>query len=223
MATDAVKSTSLTNLDSTPIAQNNAAFGAPARRVMADDMCTTTATGLQSVGSYYKLVRIPSGATIKSVRVWSDKALDAKATTPTLALDFDLVFSDSTDDGTPTFLQGLIPQSTNSGTTTTIATYSSPNIIFGNLAVSITSVQTGGIGGGNTAALGPVEILTNGSRTNYSLTNLLQQPLWQTFGFTDGRGYASDPGGYYDLMAYVTTGAATGVAATIYAQVEYDI
>lgn len=225
MATDAVKSQSITALDSTPIQPISAGQGAPGRRVVVDDFCATTVTGLQSTGSYYKLCRIPTGAIIKSVKVYSDKALDAIASAPTLGLDFNLAFSDSTDDGTPSFLQGLVPQTGTGATTTTFATYSSPNILFGTIVVSTTAVQSGGKGGGNTAALGPLELLLNGSRTNYPLseTGLPQAPLWQIFNYTDGRGNPADPGGYMDLVAYVSTAAATGVAANIYAQVEYVI
>lgn len=218
MATDAIKSQSITNLDATPIVPNSSAQGAPGRRVVVDDFCATTVTGLQSTGSYYKLVRIPTGAIIKSVRVFSDKALDAKASAPTLGLDFNLAFSDSTDDGTPTYLQGLVPQTGTGATTTTFATYSSPNIIFGTVAIS-----TAAGGGGNTASLGPTELLLNGSRTNYPLSSLIPEPLWQIFNYTDGRSNVADPGGYMDLVAYVSTAAATGAAATIYAQVEYVI
>lgn len=218
MATDAVKSTSLTNLDATPIQVMPPAQGGISRWSIVDDYATTTVTGLQSTGSYYKLVRIPSGAIVKRVTVWSDKALDAKASAPTLGLDFNIVFSDSTDDGTPSFLQGGVPQTGTGATTTTLATYSSPNILFGTL---VTSTAAGG--GGNTAALGPTELLMNGSRTNYPLTSLVNEPLWQLFNYTDGRSNPADPGGYFDLVAYVSTAAATGVAANIYVQVIYGI
>lgn len=223
MATDAVKSQSITSLDSTPIVPVSAGQGGPAKRTVVDDFAATTVTGLQSTGSYYKLCRIPSGAIVKSVKVWSDKALDSIASAPTLGLDFNIAFSDSTDDGTPNALQGLVPQTGTGGTTTTFATYSSPNILFGTIVVNTTSVQKGNVGGGGTAALGPVELLLNGSRTNYPLSSLASMPLWQLFNYTDGRSNVADPGGYFDLVAYVSTAAQTGVAANIYAQIEYAV
>ena len=223
MATDAAKSQSITSLDATPIVPVSAGQGGPGRRVVTDDFAAMTATGLQSTGSYYKLVRIKSSAIVKSVKVWTDKAPDAGATGPTLGLDFNLAFSDSTDDGTPSFLQGLIPQTGTGATTTTFATYSSPNIIFGTVVVSTTSVQKGGVGGGGTAVFGPVELLFNGSRTNYPMSAMTAAPLWQIFNYTDGRSNVADPGGYFDLVAYVSTAAQTGQAANIYAQVEYAI
>ncbi len=223
MASDALKSQSITSLDATPIVPVSAGQGGPGRRVVVDDLCATTATGLQSTGSYYKLVRVPSGAIVKSVKIWSDKALDSIASAPTLGFDFNLAFSDSTDDGTPSFLQGLIPQTGTAATTTTFATYSSPNIIFGSVTVSTTNSQKGGVGGGGTAGFGPVELLFNGSRTNYPMSSIASMPLWQIFNYTDGRSNVADPGGYFDLVAYVSTAAATGVVGNLYAQVEYSI
>lgn len=225
MAIDQAKSQSITSLDSVPIVPVSSGQGGPGRRIVVDDAAGTTATGLQSVGSFYKLVRVPSGAIIKSVKVWSDKALDAIASAPTLGLDFNIAFSDSADDGTPTFLQGLIPQTGTAATTTTFTTYSSPNILFGTVVVNTTGVQKGNVGGAGTQGFGPVELLFNGSRTNYPATALISQPLWQIFNYTDGRSNVADPGGYFDLVAYVSTAAATGATGTanIYAQVEYAI
>jgi hypothetical protein len=212
MANDTVKSASLTNLDATPYLASNAGQGATGRKVEVDDYCAATAAGLQSSGSYYKLVRIPTGALVKSVTLFTDKAPDA-ASAKTVAFDLNLIFSDSVDDGTPTYLQGLIPTSANTGGTTTIASYSSPNKIYG------TVIETS-----NTTAFGPIDEVFNGLGANYSLTGgFMNLPLWQIFGFTDGRGYASDPGGYFDLMAYVATGATTGQACNIYAKVEFSI
>lgn len=223
MATDAAKSQSITSLDATPIVPVSAGQGGPGRRVVTDDYCATTATGLQSTGSYYRIARIKTGAVVKSVKVWSDKALDAIASAPTLQLDFNLAFSDSVDDGTPSWLTAGIPQTGTGATVTTLATYSSPNIIFGSVTVNTTSVQKGNVGGGGTAVFGPVELLFNGSRTNYPMSSIASMPLWQIFNFTDGRGNVADPGGYMDLVAYVATAAATGVVGNLYAQVEYAI
>lgn len=232
MAIDTVKSQSIIALDSIPIQPVTAGQGGPGRRVFVQDFCATTVTGLQSTGSYYKLVRVPTGAIITDVWVYSDVALDAKASAPTLGLDFNIAFSDSTGgsfgfgDGTPTFLQGLVPQIGTGATTTTFTTYSSPNILFGTLVVTTIAVKAGGgVGGGNAAALGPVELLFNGSRTNYPIseTGLPMAPLWQIFNYTDGRGNAADPGGYFDIVAYVSTAAATGVAGNLFIQVEYVI
>lgn len=210
MANDTVKSASLTNLDATPLVINNAGQGAVGRKIMVDDFCTATAAGLQSTGSYYKIARIPTFALVKSVKIATDAGPNLNGA---LALDLNLVFSDSTDDGTPAFLQGLIPTSGNTGVTTTISAYSSPNKIFGTWKPSAAAT-----------AISLTEFLTNGLGSAYSFTGgFTNLPLFQLFGFTDGRGQPSDPGGYFDLMAFVITGATTGGASNIYAQVEYVI
>lgn len=211
MANDTVKSPSLTNEDTSPLVINNAGQGNVGRVIQVDDYCAATAAGLQSSGSYYKLVRLPTFALIKEVVLFTDAGPNLSGAA--LALDLDLIFSDSTVDGTPVFLQGLIPQSGNTGTTTTIAAYTTPNKIFGTVKPTATA-----------AAFGPTEETFNGLGANYSFTGGFQNlPLFQLFGFTDGRGYPSDPGGFFDLMAYVATGATTGGAANIYARVRYVI
>lgn len=212
MANDTVKSNSIVNLDATPGLDSNAGQGAAGRSVIIDDFCAATAAGLQSAGSTYKLVRIPTGALVKSVTLFTDKAPDA-ASAKTVAFDLNLIFSDDTNDGTPTYLQGLIPTSANTGGTTTVASYSSPNKIYG------TVIETA-----NTAAFGPIDEVFNGLGSNYTLTGgFTNLPLFQLFGFTDGRGNPADPGGFFDLMAYVATGATTGQACNIYAKVNYVI
>jgi hypothetical protein len=212
MANDAVKSASITNLDTVPIIVNNAGQGQSGRRITVDDYCTVTAAGIGSSLSYYKIVRVPTGALVKSVWLASDAALDASST-KTLALDVSWIFSDSTDDGTPTWLQGLIPQSGNTGTTTTIIGYTSPNRMYGRATLL-----------SNTLPLAPVDITFSGLGTNYAFTSgFMNKPLYELFGFTDGRGKISDPGGYFDLLLFVATGAATGAAGNIYASVTYVI
>jgi hypothetical protein len=210
MANDTVKSQSLTYLDTVPIIESNAGNGAAARLVEVDDYCTATAAGLASSGSYYKLLRLPSFALVKSVILATDSGPNLNGS---LCLDLNMIFSDSADDGTPAFLQGLIPTNANTGGTTTIASYSSPNKIFGLWKPSASA-----------SAINFTEFMLNGLGTSYAFTsNFIYYPLFQLFGFTDARGIASDPGGYFDLMAYVSTGATTGGACNIYAKVRYAI
>lgn len=211
MANDTVKSASITNLDAAPLVISNAGQGAVGRLITVDDYAAATAAGLQSSGSYYKLIRLPSFAIVKSVLMGADAGPNLSGSA--LALDLNLIFSDSTDDGTPTFLQGLIPTSANTGGTTTLASYSSPNKIYGTWKPSASS-----------ALIEPAEFIFNGVGANYSFTGgFVNQPLFQLFGFTDGRGQPADPGGFFDLLAYVATGATTGGACNLYARVSYVI
>jgi hypothetical protein len=210
MANDTVKSTSLTNLDATPLLINNGGQGQVAFAGQVEDFCAATAAGLQSAGSYYKLVRVPSFALIKEVTVATDSGPNLAGA---LAIDLNWIFSDSTDDGTPTWLQGLIPTSANTGGTTTIASYSSPNKMYGTWKPSASA-----------SAVTPTEETFNGLGSAYSFTGgFMNLPLFQLFGFTDGRGQPADPGGFFDLMAYVATGATTGGACNIYARVRYAV
>lgn len=212
MAKDSVKSASITNLDATPIVFNNAGGGRPARTFVVDDFCAATAAGVASAGSTYRPIRVPTGSLVDSVTLFTDAALDA-ASAKTLALDVSWIFSDSTDDGTPVPLQGLIPTSANTGGTTSIASYSSPNKMYG------TVIETS-----NTLPYGPTNVVFNGLGANYSFTGgFMNKPLYELFGFTDGRGNPSDPGGYFDLLVYVATAATTGAAGNIYAKVSYKV
>jgi hypothetical protein len=71
------------------------------------------------------------------------------------------------------------------------------------------------------AALGPTDEVFNGIGTTYNFKGITQQPLYNTFGFTDGRGSPADPNGYFDLFVYVNTPATTGQACNIYGRVSY--
>lgn len=119
MATEALKSTSITNFD-TP-QTNTTGAGADGRVRCVNDVATSTA-GVTS-GSTYRLCRFPTNAKVKKVLLTCD------AQGATGAIDIDIAHSDSTTDGTPASLQGTIPQIS-----------SADNKLFGS-AVTITSAQ----------------------------------------------------------------------------------
>jgi hypothetical protein len=208
-----VKSTSIGNLDATPFyLYPTAGAGARQQVFSIDDYAAVTAVGIASAGSYYRLLRIPTNSIIKTLAIFTSTALDTNASN-TLTFDIGLAFSDSTIDGTNPSLQGLIPTTANDGaTTTTFGSYSSPNKIFG----GITTTQLG-----HTAALAPTQVEFNGLTSGYTMAKIMSQPLWQIFGFVDGRGMPCDPGGFFDVYAYATAGAATGAAGTLGARATY--
>jgi hypothetical protein len=210
MAADVGKSVAITGLDATPYTPQTAGQGAPDRLKIQDDVVAATATGLGTAKSSYRLCRIPTGAHIKSVLLATDVALDSG--THALVFDINLAFSDSTIDGTPANVQGLIPTTANTGATTTLATYSSPNIMFGTINNTSASVR-----------FARTDVTFNGSNTNYPMTTITLQPLWQTFGFLDGRGNPIDPNGYFDLFLVNSTVAGTGAAGNIYGRIEYTV
>ena len=75
----------------------------------------------------------------------------------------------------------------------------------------------------HTTAVTSGNLVFNGIGSTYNFLGISMQPLWQTFGFTDGRGNPADPGGFFDILLYVSTGAATGVAGNLYCQLTYTV
>lgn len=222
MPAEQVKSLSITNLDSVPRIPVTATQGAGARLTVTDDQAAATANGLQSTKSFYRLIRVPTGAIIKSFVVATDAGLDSGS--HALVMDFNIAWADVADTkycplafqlGTLGLAatEAVIPTTANDGlTTTTIAAYSAPNKLFGSVTISSAG-----------AAYGPTELLLNGVTATYTMFKITQQPLWQTFGFLDGRGNPVDPGGFFDIIAYVSTAAGTGVAGNIYAKLSYAV
>ena len=211
MPAEQVKSLAITNADANPVVNNNTGSGAQARLRSVDGIVACAATPLQSAKSVYRICRFPTMAVLKSVAVATDTALDTGS--HALTFDFNICFSDSTTDGTPAaFLpasagEAVIPTTAKDGSTmTTVAAYSSPNLIFGQVNNTSASVR-----------LALTEILLQGTIANYSFLALTQQPIWQALGFT------ADPGGNFDLLAYVSTGAGTGAAGNLYGRVAFAL
>jgi len=195
-------SAAITNLDAQPLVPLTEGEGAPARLKQIDDFITTVAA--DGVGSTYRLARFPVEAKVKTVKAYiGDVDSNASAT---WTGDYNVSFSDSTIDGTNPNLQGLIPKSTNNGTTTTVAAYSSPNNLFGTHAASNSG-----------AVQASVDITYGGA---YLPANK-QTPLWSYFGFTNNAGVAQSPGGFFDILIYVSAAAATGHAGNLGVQVDY--
>lgn len=210
MAAEQVKSLAITNADANPVVVNTAGAGARALLRSVDGIVACAAVPLASAKSVYRICRFPTLARLKSVIVATDVALDSG--THALVFDFNICFSDSTTDGTPSaFLpasagEAVIPTTAKDGTTmTTVAAYASPNLIFGTVNNTSASVR-----------LAQTELLFQGTIANYSFLALTQQPIWQALGF------ASDPGGNFDLLAYVSTGAGTGAAGNLYGRVSFS-
>jgi len=211
--TEAIKSAAITNLEATPYVEVEAGGGAKANVFQIDGWCSVTAAGIAAIGSTYQLVRVPTWARIKAVEIWTDVAIDSNSS-QLLALDFNMSFSTSTHDGTPAIYQGKVPTTVGTpdgvtaGTTTTFASYTTPNILFGTKTLS-----------GNNAAIAVTNITIQG--TNYTADKFLQTQLWKVFGFQNGQGMLADPGGAFDLTAYVSTAAATGHVGKLFAKVTF--
>lgn len=95
------KSTSLTNLDATPVVQNTAGAGAAGRLKHVNDYLTapTNAAGTANA-NINRLVRVPTTAKVKFV--YTEGAAQTKG-----AYNVGVYYSDSTVDGTAAANQGL--------------------------------------------------------------------------------------------------------------------
>jgi hypothetical protein len=104
MATEALKSNPIVNLDSFPIVANTTGEGDDGNMRCVNGHVAST-TGVTSP-STYRLVRIPTNAKVK--QVWLRNA----AWSTSAAADIDVAFSDSTVDGTQQSLAGGVVQIT---------------------------------------------------------------------------------------------------------------
>lgn len=210
MTTEALKDANITNLDAQPVVVQSAGEGAPGRLLVQD---ASINPALLTVGSTYRMCRLPVAAKIKSVTVATDAALDSNGS-PTLALDFNVAFSDSAVDGTAVANQGAIPKNDASGTVTTVSSYTNPNKLFGS-AVNLGTHWS--------AAVAPTAITMQGGTSHYNMAISTGIPLWKLFGFTaNGGSFNAPPGGNFDILVYVSTAAATAVTTSnLYIRVEY--
>lgn len=103
MATSALKSAAITNLDATPVVAQTTGEGGPGYIRQVNGFCTPLAA--DAVLSTYKFARIPSNAKVKSV-VLTSEAQGAGA------IQIGVYYSDSTVDGTQPSLQGLVVPTT---------------------------------------------------------------------------------------------------------------
>jgi hypothetical protein len=101
--TSALKSTAITNLDSSPVVANTAGEGGPARVKHVTAFITTVSA--DNAGSTYRLVRLPSYAIVKSIRFESAAMTGGK-------FNLSVYYSDSTTDGTSSANTGVIVPTT---------------------------------------------------------------------------------------------------------------
>jgi hypothetical protein len=223
MTQEILLSPAITNLNTFPVVPNTAGEGGPGilRRVV--DTVTTTAVGMATIGSAYRLCRFPTGARIQGFRVDLGIVDSGGATA---VFDFNVAFSDSlTQDGTPSIYLPTdntttnetaslcIPKTTQAGgTPTSVTTYSTPNLMFGQITVGNNAVKlnndqlfAGSYAAGTTA--GTIKAAWRFGGPNY--------PMWAMLG------YLVDPGGYFDILAYLSTAATTGAAGQIHGQLDF--
>lgn len=209
MAIENLDSGFLTGLGALPISMLTAGEGASGLTRTVTDYIKPTASGMGSIGSSYRMCRFPVYAKIKNIKV-DIGGVDTNATA-TAVFDVNVAFSDSAYDGTQVALQGLIPTTALTGATTSIATYTSPNKLFGTVAASNSGVRKVGS-----------EQIFSGTVTGWFPAGR-ELPLWDFFGFTNSQGNAQDPGGFFDLVLYLSAAAATAASDYISASVTYVV
>lgn len=230
MTIETLVSSSITNLDGgatnyTGIAlRNTRGMGAAATLKVVEDYVTVSAAASESIGSTFRIVRFPTSSIIRQVQICSDANTSSAAPAGDAPTAGEGAFGNGIDDGTPAAVAGQIPTIPGAGEVTSVSVYDNPNILFGTYTVQSHLV---GIPWGTDITLGGAAGLeANNYILNIPTSGLnpnMQQPLWEGFGFTGGQGYAQDPGGFFDLMAYVSTAAATGGSGTrhLWARVAY--
>ena len=141
----------------------------------------------RSIGSLYKIIRIPTNAKIKQLLLNVPTASTAGAT------DIDIAFSDSTTDGTQPSLAGGVVQITGPVDNKLFASALTLTTAKNNLDITFAGAGT-----------------TGGTFTQ-AHQNL---PLWQVLVALGATQFVADPGGFFDIECKLTT-ALTVTAGTI--------
>jgi len=103
MSVEALKSTSITNLDASPIIANTTGEGAAGIQYVQSEYVTVSASA--SVGSTYRMIRVPTTVKLKEL-ILESEAMGAGA------INLSVYYSDSTTDGTAVANQGVIVPTT---------------------------------------------------------------------------------------------------------------
>ena len=178
MATEALKSVPIVNLDSFPIVENTTGEGGPGFLKEVNGHIAST-TGV-TLGSTYRLVRIPTNAKVKQV------LLTNGAAGATGNVDIDVAFSDSTTDGTQQAFSSLANP---------VVQLTGPvdNKLFG-AATAVTAAQKN------------LDV-TFGNTFTTDHQNL---PLWQVLVNLGATQFSTDPGGFFDILLKTTSTLAAG-------------
>jgi hypothetical protein len=173
--TSHLKSASITNLDAQPILPNTAGEGGPGIVREVSDFVTSVSGDL--AGTTYQLVRIPTNAVVKNVRLSWAAASGGK-------VQLSVYYSDSTNlDGTA---------SANVSSPPTIVPTTGSAFFSGDIDLTSAAGWTD-------------ETFANAANSGSYTQSMINQHLWQALGL------ATDPGGFFDIVAVVhTTTITTG-------------
>src|SRR5262245_34660586 len=173
MAVVTTKSASIINADASPIVANTTGEGGEGPLRAAND--SVTAVVGDSIGSVYRMVRIPTNAKVKRVLVTYLTASTAGAT------DISVAFSDSLTDGTQAVFSALANP---------VVQVPGPadNKLFAS-ALTLTAVLKN-------------SDQTFGNTFTTVHQNL---PLWQVLVNLGATQFTTDPGGFFDIVFKLTT------------------
>lgn len=175
--TSTLKGLQITGLDANPAVGYTAGEGAPGMNRSVDGYVTTLSA--DSTSSTYKMVRLPSNAKVKSVKLNSAVASAGAA-------DINIVYSDSTVDGTSVSNQGTIPQMS-----------AANNKLFGAAQSLVGTSQN-------------VDV-TFANATNFPYPSI-NIPLWSVLGLaTDPGGFFDIQ---LNVTTQITTGGIVGISVT---------
>ena len=222
MTAENLDSNAILNLDGTPIVTPTSGQGAPGYMKCQTDYTTHTTNFGSATGNSSRTSRFPVDATVKHVWLFTS-GLDSSSS-QTLTLDVNVIFSDSTVDGTPVYLQNMIPVAAATGALLATTSYgSTANKLFGSaLTVAASS------------AVQWKEVTFLGTNTTIYNPSLALEPMWAVLGGTGsataapatagggfaqqgGSGQICSPGGFFDIYvvsAHTSTTNATGTIGT---------
>lgn len=203
----------------TPFSQLDAGAGRAARLKVVEDVLSLPTTFFSATANWGRLCRIPSNAKIKRVEVATDVAIDAHATASTAAFKIGMVFSNSTNDGTPSSYQNLQPTTVGigGGTTTPGTTVaingSNANFLFGTVTAPAVS-----------AAIPLTDVTLKGVGATYGTAlQITEQALVGLFNFRNAQKQVIPNLGYMDFLILSSAVYATvpGAAANLFLRCTY--
>jgi hypothetical protein len=210
---ETLKSNAITNMDATPAIMPTSGEGAGGRQIVQTD--DTSPTLSAAIWSTYRMSRFPTNAKVK--HVWTyQTGLESAATTGALIYDYNICFSDDTNDGTPQALQALIPSNKNDGTafemrttgySTSYASTGTANKLFG---ASIAQVNS------------TAQNLELTYKNTFTPANRIDD-LWNVLGFTSTSVGPTDPGGFFDIFVVVAAAASAAALGKIGVEVDYVV
>jgi len=206
-----LKSVPVTNLDAQPIVVATAGEGLTGKGKIATDFVNPTASNTQ--WSTYRLCRFPTDASVKHVWLWQS-GIDT--TTAAATIDFNVAFSDATDDGTPVAFQGTIPSNKFDGTSFAFVSGTGYSTAYTNT------------GTGNKLFGAAIAVLTSGAAQTVDLTfkgtftpTMRDDIMYNSLGFVNAQGSLADPGGAFDILAVLAAGATTAKIGQIAIEIDY--